>query len=69
MKIHEREKNVNAARQKLMTCMMEIQEDLTEGEFLKVVTSELSDAIQTRAKYMIREERHPGSPDKPGGLA
>jgi hypothetical protein len=31
------------------------------------VNEELSRFVGSVAKYVIREERHPGEPDKPGG--
>ena len=68
MKQHEREENVRQAKIKLMECLMGLRDELTQGEFLRVVTEELADAWGLAAKYMIREERHPGDPNKPGGL-
>jgi hypothetical protein len=68
MKQHKREANVRQAKIKLMDCLMGLRDELTQGEFLRVVTEELADAWSMAAKYMIREERHPGQPNKPGGL-
>ena len=42
--------------------------DLTEGERLRVVAKVFGGYVGSVAKYAIREERHPGQPDKPGGL-
>jgi len=67
-RLHPREKNVREAKLKLMTCLGDIQKDLTEGEYLKVITEELSSEWALTAKYAIRAERHPNDPDKPGGL-
>jgi hypothetical protein len=69
MKIHPREENVREARIKLMHFLAELRRELTEGEFLQVVTEELSREWNQVTRYLIREERHPGEPDKPGGLA
>lgn len=66
--MHPREENVRKARLKLMECLIKLHEDLTDGEFLRVVTEELTGEWHLTAKYMIREERHPGEPDKAGGL-
>jgi len=68
MQRHHREENVRQASLKLMNFLGELQKDLTEGEYLRVVTEELSKEWSLTAKYMIREERHPGEPDKEGGL-
>lgn len=68
MKLHPREENVRRAHLKLMECLMELKKDLTDGEFLRVVTDELTSEWHLTAKYMIREERHPGEPVKAGGL-
>ena len=38
--------------------------DLTYGEAFGV----MGDIIQSLAKHMIREERHPDDPEKPGGI-
>lgn len=67
-RIHPREKLVNDARAVLSKAVSDATEGLTEGEALKVVTQTLSDYVLGVAKYAIREERHPGQPDKPGGL-
>lgn len=41
------------------------QQALTLGETLRCINEQMASAI----KYIIREERHPGNPDAPGGLA
>lgn len=40
------------------------QQALTPGEILRCLNEQMASAI----KYVIREERHPGNPDVPGGL-
>lgn len=40
------------------------QQVLTPGEILRCLNEQMASAI----KYVIREERHPGKPDMPGGL-
>jgi hypothetical protein len=67
-KIHKREDIVNKATSVLRDCLLEQRKKLTDGEYLKVVATVLSDSIGSFAKYVIREERHPNDPDKPGGL-
>jgi len=67
-RVHQREKLVHQAEMKLNGTLLEVVHDLTEGEQIKVVTKVLSDWLLGMAKYMIRDERHPGEPDKPGGL-
>lgn len=39
--------------------------NLTYGELFSI----LGECIQNWAKFAIRDERHPGQPDKPGGIA
>lgn len=68
IKLHEREKNVNRATIDLSNFLENLRTTLTEGEYLKVITGELSREWADTAKYIIREERHPGEPDKAGGL-
>jgi hypothetical protein len=68
MKIHHRETLVNDASKKLRDCLSSIESDLTYGEYLRVITSELCSVWQSIAKYTIRQERHPNDPDQPGGL-
>ena len=45
-----------------------MREDLTPYEFLQVLSEVTTDEWHSYTKYGIREERHPGEPDKPGGL-
>jgi hypothetical protein len=66
-RLHPRERIVNKARAKLSETVSEVVKDLTEGEALSVVNEELHRFIGGVAKYVIRDERHPGEPDKPGG--
>ena len=68
MKLHPREKNVRAAETKLREVLLELLKDLTEGEYMRVIGTVMGDEINNTAKYMIREERHPGKPDEPGGI-
>lgn len=70
MLIHPREKRVNEAELDLHKFLVTLREkkDLTQSEYLRVVINALSSAIQSIAKWQIREERHPDDPDKPGGL-
>lgn len=67
-KLHHREAIVRKAKLELMELLFKLRNDLTPGEYLKVVTEELSNEWHGVAKYMIREERHPDNPDQPGGL-
>lgn len=67
-KIHHREKIVEKAKLKLMGCFAEIGGDLTDGELVRVVAESIGEQLGLIAKYMIRAERHPKDPDKPGGL-
>jgi len=66
VKIHEREIIVREADLEFTTMIGKIikKYDLTYSEELRI----LSDRLQSMAKYMIREERHPGEINKPGGL-
>lgn len=70
MKLHPREKIVTAARldltEKLLTWHK--THDLTDGELFSVIGDVLGGQITNMAKYMIRAERHPDNPDRPGGL-
>lgn len=40
----------------------------TDGELFSVIGDVLGGQITNLAQYMIRAERHPDDPDKPGGL-
>ncbi len=70
MKIHPRESIVKDAEQKLRGAMLDIlgDADLTTGEELRILESVLGGMISNIAKHIIRHERHPNEPDKPGGL-
>lgn len=67
-KLHKREENVRQAKIKLLDLMTELREDLTQGEFLRVITELASDEWASTAKWTIRHERHPDDMDKPGGF-
>lgn len=69
MRIHEREQRTRAAALELSGAILDIvkKHDLSEGETIRVVAGEMSNYLQSIAKYMIRDERH-GDPEKPGGL-
>ena len=67
--IHPRESAVKKAELSIRTYILETCKDLSEGEELQVLSNVLSSCFGGIAKYMIREERHPGEPDKPAGLA
>lgn len=69
MKRHPREENVRQAKISLGKVLLKLQNELTDGEYLRVITEELTTEWSRQAKYVIREERHPGDPDMPGGLA
>ncbi len=74
MKIHKREKIVTEAQRELIERIFKwkkrwvYNDKLTDGEELRVLASLHSDWLATKAKYMIRDERHPDDPDRPGGL-
>lgn len=68
MKLHPRERIVKKASRKLWDYLAALEEELTEGEYMRVITERLSYEWNMHARYMIREERHPGEPDREGGL-
>lgn len=70
-KIHPREERVRQAEAELRHTIHAVMEqhDLSLGEAIRVVSTTLGDWLGSMAKHMIRDERHPGEPDKPGGLA
>ncbi len=68
MRTHHREMIVSDYKLKLMHCLLELRQNLTNGEYIRVLTEELSDQLGGVAKYMIREERHPDNISMPGGL-
>jgi hypothetical protein len=70
-RLHPRERIVSEARIELVRAVLDWREkhdELTDGELFSIVGGVLGDQITSMAKYLIREERHPGEPDKPGGL-
>jgi hypothetical protein len=68
MKLHERTKITRAAEQILLKAIIEVQKlDLTEAEYIQVVTTQLGNAITSATKFMIRDERHDNE-DTPGDL-
>lgn len=67
-KIHPREEIVTDAEMKLRDAVHAARVGLTEGEYLRVISTVFGDTVSRIAKYMIRDERHPDDPDKPGGL-
>jgi hypothetical protein len=70
-KLHPREAIVTKARLELTRAVLDWREahsDLTVGEVFSIIGGVLGDQITSLAKYMIRAERHPDDPDKPGGL-
>lgn len=69
-RIHPRERIVTEARLELMNAINDIRKkyELTTGEHMQVVNSELSSVFGSIAKYSIREERH-GNSETPGGWA
>lgn len=66
MKRHKREPIVGEAQGKIGMAINRIamEYDLTYGEMTRIVASELAHL----AKWMIRAERHPDDPNRPGGL-
>ena len=70
MNVNAREANAHAAKHVLLKAIIEMNRtcDLTPGEGIRVVSEILYNELASIAKYMIREERHPGKPDMPGGL-
>lgn len=66
--LHPREEKVQKAQYRLMELLIELKKELTPGEYLQVITDELGRIWSLKAKYMVRSERHPDDPNKPGGL-
>lgn len=65
MILHPREKEVRQAEREMMHLHFSwLDRGLTRGETIRI----LSDLLMSVAKHMIREERHPNDPSKPGGL-
>lgn len=71
MRIHPREIEIDKASAKLkmdiLEAVAELPDDLTDGEYVKIINGISYELIAGWAKYKIREERH-GDPDKEGGL-
>ena len=72
MRIHPQAKIVEQARLDLNDRLSDWHKlhghDLTTGEMTAVITSILGDELLAVSKWMIRGERHPEDPGKPGGL-
>ena len=62
MRLHPRTRPVERAKLDLREQLLTFQEehDLTNVEMLQALT----EAQQVVLKYMLREERHPGDPDR-----
>ena len=71
MRLHPREELVRDSRLELMNRLADWNEkhteELTEVEWIQIITSCFSWEMSTFCKFAIREERH-GDADKPGGL-
>ncbi len=68
-RIHPREEIVEEAETKLRDAISEVSKmDITWGEYIRAISNAFGDALSRAAKYMIRQERHPDDPDKPGGI-
>ena len=70
MNIHPRVAIVNDAISRMNKTLGDVADELelTNGEYLMVIGAVFGDRLQGFAKHMIRAERHPEDPDKPGGL-
>lgn len=70
MKLHPRESIVRKAGSDLLGALIEIREkhELTDGEYLAMLSETFGNSISHLAKYMIRYERHEDY-QKEGGLA
>lgn len=66
-RIHPREELVKAHEQKIRDVLLAAAKELTEAEIIRAVVTCFGDYLGSMAKYMIRAERHPNNPDKPGG--
>jgi hypothetical protein len=73
VRTHARELVVAEMKSRLVTALHHVLYDkeaaLTPGETLRIVADVFGDWLSSRAKYEIRQERHPDNPEKPGGLA
>lgn len=70
LRIHEREQPTNQAENRLVQVLVDELEnhDLTDGEYIRVISGAFHTLLSGWAKYQIREERH-GNRDSLGGLA
>lgn len=71
MRMHPRTEIVTQARSALTEAVLRWERDhpdLTDGEWIGIVSSVLSGQLENWAKHTIRAERHPDDPDRPGGL-
>lgn len=71
MRLHPREEIVRKAEIDLREVVLQWGKrhtDMTTAEYLKVLLGVCTDDAQSILKYVIREERHPDDPDKPGGI-
>lgn len=65
---HPREEIVKKAERAILDVLEHEAETLTDGEYLRVLATVI-DRLGSFAKHMIRAERHPGDPNRPGGWA
>lgn len=70
MQRHPRELLVNDAESELHGAFYDIRKKygLSTGESLRVLSTFLESSIGVISKHMIRDERHPSDPGKPGGI-
>lgn len=70
IRIHHREARTHKAEHDLREFVRGLRDkhDLSDGEMLRVVSDAFGDYVAGVAKFWIREERHPGKPERPGGL-
>jgi hypothetical protein len=69
-RLHPREEIVTRAQIDLTAAVLAWREEhaeLTPWELVRVLSGVLDSQLGGVAKYMIRAERHPDDPDKPGG--
>ena len=66
-RLHPRVEITNRARNELAEALAGVinKYDLTYGEIFGLLAEQMGEW----ARYCVRDERHPGQPDKPGGLA
>ena len=65
-KMHKREFIVKKAEIELNSLIIQIRQNLTEGEYLRVISNVFHGCLANIAKWQIREERHPKDLNKPG---